>query len=365
MQRASVALVEGDGQGQLLMARALLERMRNDLQLAVISIVALLAVATILPFGIYRLLNGQWVIAAVDGLIVISIGWAVSRAWRGGSVEAAGLIMAMVTTASCMLVSVLFARHGLLWAYVVFTTNFVLTGRRYALLANLALLLVLALHPAVFVQMQERAVFVATGVLVTSMAFIFAFHTASQRQQLLALASRDVLTGVRNRLAMQTDLALAVQTHRLGQTPCGIAMLDLDHFKRVNDDFGHEAGDRVLVDFARIAEAHCRKRDRLYRMGGEEFVMLLPNTPAEGMRAALENLRVAIQRELKAPDGTSVTVSAGAALLRGDSDWPDWLARADAALYRAKGRGRNLVVLDSDPVGDGEPRHHERRHSTT
>jgi len=121
----------------------------------------------------------------------------------------------------------------------------------------------------------------------------------------------------------------------------------------------------VLVDFARIAAAHCRKRDRVYRMGGEEFVMLLPNAPAEGRRAALDNLRVAIQRELKAPDGTPVTVSAGAALLRGDSDWPDRLARADAALYRAEGRGRNLLVLDSDPVGDGEPRHHERRHSMT
>jgi len=347
------------------MPTSLLERIRNDLQLAVISVVAVLAVATILPFGVYRLLNGQWVIAAVDGLIVVSIGWAMSRAWRGGSLEAAGLIMAMVTTASCMLVSILFARHGLLWAYVVFTTNFVLTGRRYALLANLALLLVLALHPAVFEQTQERVVFIATSVLVSSMAFIFAYHTASQRQQLVALASRDVLTGVRNRLAMQTDLTLAVQTHRDSATPCGIAMLDLDHFKRVNDDFGHEEGDRVLVDFARIAEAHCRKRDRLYRLGGEEFVLLLPNTPSEGIRAALENLRSAVQRELSAPDGRSVTVSAGAALLHGESEWTDWLARADAALYRAKGRGRNRVVMDGDPVGDDEADQLERRRRPT
>jgi diguanylate cyclase (GGDEF)-like protein len=347
------------------MPTSLLERIRNDLQLAVISVVALLAVATILPFGIYRLLNGQWVIAAVDGLIVVSIGWAMSRAWRGGSLEAAGLIMAMVTTASCMLVSILFARHGLLWAYVVFTTNFVLTGRRYALLANLALLLVLALHPAVFEQAQERVVFIATSVLVSSMAFIFAYHTASQRQQLVALASRDVLTGVRNRLAMQTDLTLAVQTHRHSDTPCGIAMLDLDHFKRVNDDFGHEEGDRVLVEFARVAEASCRKRDRLYRLGGEEFVMLLPNTPADGLRAALEHLRGAVERSLKAPDGRPVTVSAGAALLRGENEWADWLARADAALYRAKGRGRNRVVMDGDPVGDGEADQLERRRRPT
>ncbi len=343
------------------MIRNLLDRLRTDMQLAVISVVAALAAFTILPFAVFRFYNGQWIIGLIDSLIVGSIAYAIRHTFRGGSAERAGLIMALVTTGSCVLVSVMFARHGLLWAYVVFTTNFMLTERRYAMPANLVLLLVLALHPDTFAQMQERAVFVATGMLVSMAAFLFAYHTASQRHQLIALASHDTLTGVRNRLAMQSDLALAVETHRRSPAPCGIAMLDLDHFKRVNDAFGHEVGDRLLVDFARLCEANCRKRDRIYRYGGEEFVMLLPNTPADGLRAALDKLRLAVADSLLDPAGKPVTVSIGGALLQGEHDWTDWLARADTALYRAKGGGRNAVVLDTDPPVAGGLQPLERR----
>ena len=342
------------------MTSTLLERFRNDLQLAVISVVAALALLMILPFAAYRFASGQLLVGAIDTLIVLAIGWALTRAWRGGSVQHAGLLLATITTSSCLLVCVMFGRNGLWWAYVVFTTNFMLTERRYALVGNAVLLLVLAFHPTLFAQIFERVVFFATGSLVSMSAYLFAYHVADQHQRLVALASNDVLTGVANRLVMNADLALAVTTHR-GSQPCGIAMLDLDRFKSINDAFGHEAGDRVLVEFVRIAEANYRKRDRLYRLGGEEFVLLMPDTPAPGLRAALEKLRGAVETHLRAPDGGAVTVSIGAAPLRDESDWSAWLARADAALYRAKSSGRNKVVLDGDPLSDAESADHERR----
>ncbi len=342
------------------MTSTLLERFRNDFQLAVITVVAALAVLTIFPFAVFRFANGQLMLGAVDSLIVLAIVWALSRTWLGGSVQRAGLLMAIITTSSCMLVCILFGRNGLLWAYVVFTTNFMITERRYALIGNAVLLLVLALLPTLFTQTFERVLFFATGNFVSLSAFMFAYHVAGQRQQLVALASNDALTGIRNRLAMNADLALAVTT-RSDSQPCGIAMLDLDRFKRINDAFGHEAGDRVLVEFVRIAEANCRKRDRLYRLGGEEFVLLMPDTPAAGLRAALEKLRSAVETQLRAPDGCAVTVSIGAAQLVDEVDWSAWLARADSALYRAKGCGRNNVMLDGDPLSEAESADHERR----
>jgi len=340
----------------------MLERLKDNLQLTVISLFAALTVLAITPFAVYRFANGQFAVGAINSVIVISICAATVHSWRGGNSDRAGLLMAVVTSLSCILVSVMFARHGLLWAYVVYTTNFMLTQRRYALLLNLSLLLTLGLHPAVFEQGLERGVFFATSILVSLCAFVFAHHMASQRHQLLTLASHDALTGAHNRLAMESDLVLAVETHRRSATPCGIAMLDLDNFKQVNDRFGHDQGDRVLVEFTRIARDACRKRDRLYRFGGEEFVMLLPSTAEDGVRAALDKLRRAVEAELKDPEGNPVTVSAGAALLRGEREWGEWLARADSALYRAKGSGRNRVVLDSDPPGDREPSGLERRH---
>jgi len=340
---------------------SLLDRVLSDLQLAVITLIALLAALSILPFSVYRFLSGETVMGVIDLTIVIAIGLVILHTWRSGKVERAGQVMAVVTTMSCLLVCLLYGRNGLLWAYVVFATNFMLTERRVALAANALLLLTIVFNSSIFTPGIERAVFAATGVMVNLAAFIFAHQNANQRQQLVALASRDALTGLRNRLVMQSELTLAVESHRRSASPCGIAMLDLDHFKRINDAFGHEAGDRVLAEFAQIAEANCRKRDRLYRFGGEEFVLLLPNTQAEGLRSALDNIRLAVAAGLRAPDGQVITVSAGAALLASESDWVDWLARADVALYRAKGRGRNCVVLDTDISTDAETDALERR----
>jgi diguanylate cyclase (GGDEF)-like protein len=161
------------------------------------------------------------------------------------------------------------------------------------------------------------------------------------------LASLDPLTGLRNRRAMEQDLAEAVQRFvREGQR-FGLAMLDLDHFKRINDLLGHEAGDNVLVDFAKLLALHTRKADRCYRYGGEEFVLLMPIPDAHALADIDPSLRLRVERELRAGND-AVTVSIGAAALRAGEDWPDWLARADAALYRAKNDGRNRTVLDID-----------------
>lgn len=339
----------------------LLARMRDDLQLTIISLFGALTIVAITPFVVYRTWTGQTTIAVINALIVLSISSVVIYAWRRQDTARSGIVLALVTTAGCIAVSLLYARHGLLWSYVAFTTNFLLAQWRWALVLNAVLMIVIALQPQMFGQGIERAVFVVTAVLVSTCAFLFAFHTASQRRQLVALALQDALTGARNRRALEGDLQLAVETHRRSATPCGLAMLDLDHFKRVNDRFGHEVGDRVLTQFAAIARAACRKRDRIYRFGGEEFVMLLPNTDGEGLRVALEKLRTAVAEQLRDPEGSPVTVSAGAALLHGESDWTEWMARADAALYRAKGAGRNRVQLDGDPAPFVDDQHGERR----
>ncbi len=339
----------------------MLARMRDDLQLTIISLFGALTMLAITPFVVYRTLAGQTTIAVINALIVLSISSVVIYAWRRQDTARSGLVLALVTTAGCIAVSLLYARHGLLWSYVAFTTNFLLAQWRWALLFNTVLMIAIALHPGMFGQAIELAVFMVTAVLVSTCAFLFAFHTANQRRQLVALALHDALTGARNRRALEGDLQLAVETHRRSAAPCGLAMLDLDHFKRVNDRFGHEVGDRVLTQFAAVARAACRKRDRIYRFGGEEFVMLLPNTDADGLRVALEKLRTAVAEQLRDPEGSPVTVSAGAALLHGESDWTEWMARADAALYRAKGAGRNCVQIDGDPAPFVDDQHGERR----
>jgi diguanylate cyclase (GGDEF)-like protein len=166
--------------------------------------------------------------------------------------------------------------------------------------------------------------------------------------ELRHLASTDVLTGLPNRrqlmAAMETEIRRAGRTGR----PLSLALIDIDHFKRVNDRHGHPSGDAVLCEVAEVLREVTRGGDLLGRFGGEEFAVLMPETGIEQAQWASERLRKAIEgREMRFPAGGSghVTVSTGVALLGGDEHCDHLVSRADAALYEAKASGRNLVRL--------------------
>ncbi len=147
------------------------------------------------------------------------------------------------------------------------------------------------------------------------------------------------------RRGMGTELEIAIATSARGGTSLGLAVLDLDHFKQINDSFGHEAGDTVLVQFAELVRRSTRKGDRFFRLGGEEFALLLPGADTVALRRIAEQLRVAVENEMRCGD-RHVTVSIGATVLAADESASDWLSRADAAMYRAKREGRNRVVVE-------------------
>ncbi|MEN0108382.1 MAG: GGDEF domain-containing protein [Pseudomonas sp.] len=160
-------------------------------------------------------------------------------------------------------------------------------------------------------------------------------------RQLEDLVATDELTGLFNR---RHFLRLAArELDNLGQDrQHGLALIDLDHFKRINDQHGHASGDRVLQTFAAVAQACLRDGDVLARYGGEEFVLLLPNTDADQLTACCERLREAFA--CAEPVGVrvdNISLSAGMTLLEAGDDLDEALHRADQALYRAKHSGRN------------------------
>ncbi|HEY2936793.1 MAG TPA: diguanylate cyclase [Gaiellaceae bacterium] len=153
----------------------------------------------------------------------------------------------------------------------------------------------------------------------------------------------DPLTGALNRHALASRFAeLCAQAASTGQPICAIAC-DLDRFKRVNDLYGHARGDRVLKEAVRAMRSALRGFDSLYRLGGEEFLIVLPRTTIEQGSEVAERVRAAI--ELARPGGLDVTVSLGVAACTGsDVDYGKVVTHADRALYAAKRRGRNRVV---------------------
>ncbi|WEK47476.1 MAG: diguanylate cyclase [Candidatus Andeanibacterium colombiense] len=157
------------------------------------------------------------------------------------------------------------------------------------------------------------------------------------------LAHTDPLTGLANRRRTITQLEKNVRRSQQDGRGMAVISFDIDHFKRVNDTRGHQIGDDVLMRIADIARAQARASDLIGRMGGEEFVWLLPGAGADEAKAAAERLRHAIEQESSEGGLPGVTASIGYALWRGSDDAAQLLARVDKALYRAKEAGRNKV----------------------
>jgi diguanylate cyclase len=164
-----------------------------------------------------------------------------------------------------------------------------------------------------------------------------------EEQRLKALI--DPLTGLPNRAAWSERLAHEVAQWQTHGNPLLIAMLDLDHFKRINDGYGHLAGDKVLKIIAAQLTKHLRPDDFVARFGGEEFVLLIPNTPLPAGLQLLEKLRAAIEACPFHFKGEPVTLTAsiGVAPFALGERSEQVLKRADEALYRAKHKGRNTI----------------------
>ena len=167
---------------------------------------------------------------------------------------------------------------------------------------------------------------------------------ARSQSRILEDSLTDALTGVGNRRRFEQALEAEINRARRGEGPLSVVMADVDHFKRVNDDHGHGVGDKVLADLGELLKLQTRSTDVVSRFGGEEFIVLLPHTGLAQATQKAEKFRTALEARVMEALGRPVTASFGVAELADGEDRETFLARIDAALYRAKSEGRNRVV---------------------
>jgi diguanylate cyclase (GGDEF)-like protein len=191
--------------------------------------------------------------------------------------------------------------------------------------------------------------------VVSTIGFLLMCTEFNQRE-LARAASLDYLTGICNRRAIEDLATRSIAAARRHGIPLAMMIVDVDHFKRINDEFGHQAGDIALVETVKRIRDSLRSEDLVGRLGGEEFVSVMPNTDAASALAAAERMRAAFadapmhlgERELL------ITVSIGVAVLDAqDQAYSHLLRRADRAMYAAKTAGRNKVMLDGSPLMTG------------
>ena len=179
---------------------------------------------------------------------------------------------------------------------------------------------------------------------------IYPLRNSILYQKALKAAHKDPLTGTNNRAAMDAALQREVELSHRHQIPLSLLIIDLDHFKAINDRYGHSAGDYILKTLVTCIEETIRGSDMVFRYGGEEFTLLLSGTDTEGAKRIAERLRRSIEAYPFIYDGQeiAVTASLGIATLKNRDDAKRLFNKADAALYQAKDAGRNQICFSAE-----------------
>jgi len=313
-------------------------------ELAVMFAIGGLSALAIAGYAAYRFVTGDWINGLINTAIFSAIATTLLLARTERWKHPAMTLFGVVITLSCLASALLIGSNGLLWAYLVFWVNTFLLLRPAALALNASAILILGLQTRLFASPLEQISWVTVAVMITAFGLYYAALMRRQRRMLRRLATHDPLTGIGNRRLMQHRLEQAVNESRENQHPCTLVVLDLDHFKQINDNHGHEVGDQTLRRFSRQLEDSLREGDDIYRMGGEEFVMLLRDMNLDAARQAIPKLHRRLSGGVDGPDGP-IHFSAGAATLKQGESWSRWLARADHALYKAKRSGRNSLIV--------------------
>lgn len=238
---------------------------------------------------------------------------------------------------------------GLYWAYPAATALFFLLPLREAIASNSVFISVMAVVSfTTFPAADFWRITFSLG-LTCVFAMVFAWLVGKLQQELTRLATTDPLTGCLNRSQLADILNAQIQMRERYERVSSLVLLDLDFFKTINDQWGHLAGDRVLKEMALRLRKRLRDSDQLFRIGGEEFMMVLPETRLKDANTLAHQLLTSISAHPFLED-IKVTASASVAEVCQGETWSVWLNRADQSLYQAKSLGRNQVVNAQRPA---------------
>ncbi len=309
----------------------------------ILLLLCALSIPSILPFGIFRIVQHNWFPAFIDLTLVGGMSCVLLYVWHTGKIRFASLAVTIFYSAG-MLVTVNLQGVGLVyWAYPTMIAGFFILRPNVALAINIVSLSVIVALLAMRIPALNLFTIAVTILLINLFSYIFSQRTRQQHIELNLAAEIDHLTGVCNRRALERKLAGFLQMNQR-ETLSSMLLLDLDHFKQVNDSFGHAAGDKVLVQLCELIRSRTRKSDEIFRYGGEEFIVIATGASLRAASGMAENLR-ALVAATDIIAGCPITVSIGVAALQPGESPASWLLRADRMLYNAKLGGRNKVCV--------------------
>ena len=315
--------------------------------------VAIVSVIVLSPFAVNNFARGRHALgtAVVAVVVTLSIDALAIHRRKRPPIPFALLLLPMA--AGTMISLRTQGLSGALWSYPLVLFSYFVLAPRLADVSSVGLLAVTTWMVYRYSGQGVALRFFVSLALTIFVTNIIRTIIRELQSKLLDQAITDPLTGAFNRRHMDSVLGDAVERHRRTGAPAAVLLIDVDHFKRINDRFGHEAGDGVLKGIVALITRRVRKLDRLFRMGGDEFVLFLPDTRGADAVTVAEELRASVvgARLLNA---APVAVSIGVSALQADEAADAWVKHADDALYLAKNAGRNRVVSRAaTPQGAG------------
>lgn len=301
------------------------------------------------PFTINNLLQGRYLVAL--GIILLQAATAANgyAAWRGRRSPVPPILVLLTVVAALTAVSIRQGIVGALWSYPLMVFTYFILVRRAAFVFSLMLLFYFPWLTWQYIDATVASRHFVSLLLIIVLITIVLNVISGLHQTLARQALTDSLTGCSNRRCMDRDLSMLAIMGRRHSVTASVLLIDVDHFKVVNDTYGHGQGDLILQKIVEIVGSRIRDSDRLYRYGGEEFLTLLEQTDTGGALVVAEDIRARVEAA-ELLSGCTVTVSIGIAQYQAGQSVEAWTKCADTALYQAKAAGRNRVMI-ADGVG--------------
>lgn len=319
----------------------MLKRTTSEIILLMISAFAVIAIS---PFIYLRFIVDDYVMAALDAVIVILMSLFFLFTYKTRKADLAKLIFAILIICAIILIIALRGQSHTYWIYPTVIAMYYMLPEKSAIAICIAAISVILfiLYPSI--NNIDFFTILMTLTLTSFFSYIIFSNYNKTNAKLALLATVDPLTLCGNRRALDSVLLDTLSAQRREKSSISLILLDLDHFKKINDTYSHATGDKVLVDLVQLMSRHTRALDSIFRYGGEEFILVPLKVDWVAAELMAEKLRKLVE-EHEFTDNIKITISIGVAQYKTEEAAESWIARADHALYKAKNAGRNQVVV--------------------
>jgi diguanylate cyclase (GGDEF)-like protein len=296
----------------------------------------------ILPFAVYRTLQNDWYVAVLDLCIFMGMSAIFLYVYKTNNVKNTSLVLILVALVGNVFSFYLKGISQVTWIYPAMLSAYYIMSPKKGMYVNLVMLTFYIPKLITTLEAVNVATILVTIFITNIIAFVFASGLRKQEATLKKLASIDYLTGTGNRRALDEQLSRLHKSLKNHDKTASLVLIDLDHFKKINDTFGHIKGDKILVQLSQLLRRHYDS-DSIFRYGGEEFLIICTDQHGDKAFDLAQEIRETVKNNIYI-NKHEQTISLGVAEYIKEESIDEWIHRVDLALYRAKNEGRNRVI---------------------